>query len=56
MKAEVYCTGAYVMDRQMFDEGEAGWPASAPFRAPVFVVTHRPRGSPQVAHLRYRVK
>ena len=36
-------TGAYVMGRCMFDEGEVGWPEDPPFRAPVFVLTHRPR-------------
>ena len=36
-------TGAYVMGRRMFNEGEAGWPEDPPFRAPVFVVTHRAR-------------
>ena len=36
-------TGAYVMGRRMFDEGEVGWPEDPPFRAPVFVVTHRSR-------------
>jgi dihydrofolate reductase len=35
--------GAYVMGRRMFDEGEVGWPENAPFRAPVFVVTHQGR-------------
>ncbi len=35
--------GAYVMGRRMFDEGELGWPEDAPFRAPVFVLTHSPR-------------
>lgn len=35
--------GAYVMGRQMFAEGEAGWPDPPPFRAPVFVLTHTPR-------------
>lgn len=29
----------------MFDEGEVGWPEDAPFRAPVFVVTHQARES-----------
>jgi dihydrofolate reductase len=33
--------GAYVMGRRMFDEGEVGWPDPPPFRAPVFVLTHR---------------
>ncbi|HEX9484419.1 MAG TPA: dihydrofolate reductase family protein [Gemmatimonadaceae bacterium] len=36
-------TGAYIMGRRMFDEGEANWPENAPFRAPVFVLTHQPR-------------
>jgi dihydrofolate reductase len=27
----------------MFDEGEVGWPDPPPFRAPVFVLTHRAR-------------
>jgi dihydrofolate reductase len=36
-------TGAYVMGRRMFDEGEVSWPANPPFRVPVFVLTHRPR-------------
>ena len=35
--------GAYVMGRRMFDGGEIPWGAEPPFRAPVFVVTHRPR-------------
>src|SRR5262249_17960453 len=35
--------GAYVMGRRMFDEGEVGWPEEAPFRAPVFVLTHKRR-------------
>jgi dihydrofolate reductase len=36
-------TGAHVMGRNMFDEGEVAWPARAPFGKPVFVATHRPR-------------
>jgi dihydrofolate reductase len=35
--------GAYVLGRRMFDEGEVGWPENPPFRAPVFVLTHKPR-------------
>jgi dihydrofolate reductase len=38
-------TGAYVMGRRTFDEGEVGWPEHAPFRAPVFVVTRHARES-----------
>ncbi|MFY1692014.1 dihydrofolate reductase family protein [Plantactinospora sp. WMMB782] len=36
-------TGASVLGRRMFDEGEVSWPEEAPFRCPVFVVTNRPR-------------
>jgi dihydrofolate reductase len=35
--------GAYVMGRRMFDAGEVPWGEEPPFRAPVFVVTHRHR-------------
>jgi dihydrofolate reductase len=35
--------GAYVMGRRMADGGEIPWGQDPPFRAPVFVVTHRPR-------------
>jgi dihydrofolate reductase len=35
--------GAYVMGRRMFEGGELPWGDEPPFRAPVFVVTHRPR-------------
>jgi dihydrofolate reductase len=35
--------GAYVMGRRMFDGGEVPWGEEPPFRAPVFVVTHRER-------------
>ena len=36
-------TGAFVMGRRMFDEGEVAWPDPPPFRAPVFVLTHHSR-------------
>ncbi|WP_127480685.1 dihydrofolate reductase family protein [Nocardioides pantholopis] len=36
-------TGASVMGKRMFDAGEQAWPAEAPFRTPVFVVTHEKR-------------
>jgi dihydrofolate reductase len=36
-------TGAYVMGRRMFAEGEVGWPDPPPFHAPVFVLTHHAR-------------
>jgi dihydrofolate reductase len=35
--------GAYLMGRRMFDGGEQPWGDEPPFRAPVFVVTHRPK-------------
>jgi dihydrofolate reductase len=36
-------TGAFVMGRGMFDEGEEPWGDEPPFRLPVFVVTHHAR-------------
>jgi dihydrofolate reductase len=42
--AETYQeAGAYVMGRRMADGGEIPWGEDPPFRAPVFVVTSRPR-------------
>ncbi|HLK01989.1 MAG TPA: dihydrofolate reductase family protein [Streptosporangiaceae bacterium] len=42
--AETYdAAGAYVMGRRMADGGEIPWGDEPPFRAPVFVVTHRAR-------------
>jgi dihydrofolate reductase len=36
-------TGVSIMGKNMFDEGERGWPEEAPFHTPVFVVTHAVR-------------
>lgn len=36
-------TGAVVMGRMMYDTGEEFWGDNPPFKAPVFVLTHRPR-------------
>ena len=36
-------TGAVVMGRRMFDEGEGPWGDNPPFHMPVFVVTHEAR-------------
>jgi dihydrofolate reductase len=36
-------SGANVMGRRMFDEGEVAWPEKAPFGCPVYVLTHHPR-------------
>jgi dihydrofolate reductase len=38
-------TGAVVMGRRMFDEGEGPWGDDPPFRMPVFVLTHEARGT-----------
>ncbi|MDQ1006463.1 dihydrofolate reductase [Streptomyces sp. V4I23] len=38
-------TGAVVMGRLMYDTGEKPWGDNPPFRAPVFVLTHRPAPS-----------
>lgn len=35
-------TGAYIMGKNMFDEGEANWPEDL-YKTPVFVLTHRKR-------------
>jgi len=43
MEETFAAAGAYVMGRRMFDAGEDPWGPNPPFRAPVFVVTHRPR-------------
>lgn len=36
-------TGAIVIGRRMFDNGEAPWGDNPPFHMPVFVLTHRPQ-------------
>jgi dihydrofolate reductase len=43
IKETFAAAGAYVMGRRMFDGGEIPWGDEPPFRAPVFVVTHRRR-------------
>ncbi|KND46329.1 dihydrofolate reductase family protein [Streptomyces stelliscabiei] len=43
MRAWFDATGAVVMGRTMYDTGEKFWGDNPPFRAPVFVLTHRPR-------------
>ena len=35
-------TGAYIMGKRMFEEGEANWPEDL-YKAPVYVVTHEKR-------------
>lgn len=36
-------SGAYVMGKRMFEQGERSWPEDAPFHAPVYVLTHEQR-------------
>ncbi|MBK0394099.1 dihydrofolate reductase family protein [Ramlibacter algicola] len=36
-------TGANVMGKRMFDQGEVAWPEEAPFHTPVYVLTHEKR-------------
>ena len=36
-------TGAHIMGKRMFDQGEIAWPEEAPFHTPVYVLTHEPR-------------
>jgi dihydrofolate reductase len=36
-------TGTSILGKKMFKEGEKGWPEEAPFRTPVFVLTHEVR-------------
>jgi dihydrofolate reductase len=42
LEQTVLRTGAYIMGKRMFDEGEANWPEDL-YKAPVFVVTHEKR-------------
>jgi len=36
-------TGASIMGKRMFDQGEVSWPENAPFHTPVYVLTHERR-------------
>ncbi|MEO5825422.1 MAG: dihydrofolate reductase family protein [Gemmatimonadales bacterium] len=36
-------SGANIMGKRMFDQGEISWPAEAPFHTPVYVLTHEKR-------------
>ena len=36
-------TGAHIMGKRMFEEGERNWPEEAPFHTPVFVLTKEVR-------------
>lgn len=36
-------SGASIMGKRMFEQGEASWPEEAPFHTPVYVLTHEKR-------------
>jgi len=36
-------TGAHIMGKRMFEQGEVSWPEEAPFHTPVYVLTHEKR-------------
>ncbi len=36
-------SGANIMGKRMFEQGEASWPEEAPFHTPVYVLTHEER-------------
>ena len=36
-------SGASIMGKRMFEQGEASWPEEAPFHTPVYVLTHKKR-------------
>lgn len=36
-------SGASIMGKRMFEQGEVSWPEEAPFHTPVFVLTHEKR-------------
>lgn len=36
-------TGANIMGKRMFEQGERSWPEDAPFHTPVYVLTHEKR-------------
>lgn len=38
-------SGASIMGKRMFEQGEVSWPEEAPFRTPVYVLTHQERES-----------
>jgi dihydrofolate reductase len=36
-------SGAHIMGKRMFEQGEVSWPEDAPFHTPVYVLTHEKR-------------
>lgn len=43
LKKTMERSGANIMGKRMFDAGERSWPEEAPFRTPVYVLTHEKR-------------
>lgn len=43
LRATTERTGANIMGKRMFDQGEAVWPEDAPFHTPVYVLTNEKR-------------
>jgi dihydrofolate reductase len=43
LEATMTRSGATIMGKRMFEEGEKNWPEEAPFHMPVFVLTHQVR-------------
>lgn len=43
VRATVERTGASIMGKRMFEQGEISWPENAPFHTPVYVLTHEKR-------------
>lgn len=43
LKEIISRTGASIMGKRMFEEGEANWPENAPFHTPVYVLTKEVR-------------
>ena len=46
-------SGASIMGKRMFDQGEVAWPEEAPFHTPVYVLT-RALSAPRWDHLPFR--
>ena len=43
LRATMERSGASIMGKRMFEQGERSWPAEAPFHTPVYVITHEKR-------------
>lgn len=43
LRATMERSGASIMGKRMFEQGERSWPEEAPFHTPVYVLTHQQR-------------